>query len=77
MATTPRRTLIRRAASVSAIAIAVSVLGVGSPVASAAPVKAAGIPALGSAAALAAVKDAAATGYTLPAKFGANCGSQG
>ncbi len=76
MATTQRQTLIRRALSISALAIVVSGLGVGSPVASAAPAKVSSIPALGSPAALAAVKDAAATGYALPATLAANCGSQ-
>ena len=79
MAIIQRNTLIRRAFAVSAVAVVATVLGAGSPVASAAPtpkVAAAGFATLDTPANWAIAKAAAKSGYFVPAKYAANCGAK-
>lgn len=77
MAISQRRSLIRRAVSVSAVAIVATLLGASSPVASAAPttVKAPTVTSLDTAANWAVVKAAAKSGYAVSAKLAASCGA--
>jgi hypothetical protein len=78
MAITQPKTLIRSACFVSAVAIAATVLTAGSPVASAAPIggsPASTLTSLDNPANWAAVRQAALTGYVVPAKYAASCGA--
>ncbi|WP_188940040.1 hypothetical protein [Nakamurella endophytica] len=62
--------------SMAAAAVAGSALVAGSPIAGAAPAPAKTVTSLlNDPAALLAVKDAAASGYAVPAKLAANCGA--
>ena len=75
----PRRTFSRRALSVGAIAVAATVLGASAPIASAATTvgrSASTVTSLDNPANWAVAKQAAASGYSVPAKFAASCGAK-
>jgi hypothetical protein len=79
MATTQRRSSIRRAFSVGAVAVAATVLGASSPIASAAAIgasSASSVSTLDTPANWAVVKAAAASGYFVPDKYAASCGAK-
>lgn len=78
MVKNPKHPLLRRALTASGIAIAATVLGASSPMASAAPVSdapVASFTSLDTPANWAVVKEAARTGYVVPAKYAASCGA--
>ena len=78
MANPQRHAVIRRALTVSAIVIAATAVGASSPMASAAPISGsptAGFTSLDTPANWAVVKEAARTGYVVPAKYAASCGA--
>lgn len=76
--TTPRRSIVRRACSVTAVAFVATVLGAGSPIAASASTTGTtvtGGTSLDTPANWAIVHEAAATGYVVPAKYAASCGA--
>lgn len=78
MATTQRSTIIRKAVSVGAVAIAATLVGASSPVASAAAINktsATTVTSLDTPANWAIVRQAAASGYAVSSKLSASCGA--
>lgn len=78
MATTQRRTSIRKTLAVCAFAVSAALLGVSSPVASAAPatIPVTALPTLDTPEAWAAVKANALAGYPVSDKLSASCGAK-